>query len=122
MEKFATAQAVRLNAEHHGVTLEVPKDEDVIVARPGYKVTAELEQGLRDHKEELMRDLLREQAMRYLSHNYVKGTDHSVFDEPSKRLNEATANGVPMDEYRAAIREYVMAGVEEYKRVRRERS
>jgi hypothetical protein len=122
---LATPDSVILNAKHHGFTLEVPRDRDVIVVRHVSGETrnppSELAQGIREHKHQLMRDLLLKQAMDYLSKHYVKGADTSVLDEPGLRVSELHSTVNSMEDYRAAIRDYVQAGVNEFRRARNDR-
>jgi hypothetical protein len=115
---FATSADVLKNADHHGVTLRVPRDEDVVVARPASRLTEELKRGIQDHKDALIRDLLFRQAIEYLNERYVRGADLSVLHEPEDALEDVWPPEVPLSEFRAALRKYVEAGLAEYKRVK----
>jgi hypothetical protein len=119
VHNFATAGDVMKNAAHHGVSLGVPKDRDVIVARPKAAVTPELAQGIRQHRDVLMRDVLMRQATQYLEEHHVKGANLSVLDEPSDEVEASYPVDEPMERYRAAIRAYVAAGMAEFRRINR---
>jgi hypothetical protein len=119
---FPTAEHVRNNAAHLGVRLSVPSDRDVVLATPSHRLTGDLRAGIKAHREELMRDLLLKQAVEYLSHRYVDGADMSVLDAPGEKVDEYHhRKDVPFGDFRKAVREYVMAGVNEFRRVRNDR-
>jgi hypothetical protein len=106
------------NAIRCGVTLSVPKDEDVIKAKPKERITEELAMNIKRNKDELMRYLLLQQAFTFLNQHYVKGADLSVLKKPGDRMDKAES----MSEYREAIREYVKAALAEFKRAKQSRS
>jgi hypothetical protein len=112
------AEQIRARARYLGVTLHVPKDRDVIIARPKSSVTPELAQAIRENKDTLMRDVLLHEALHYLNERFVKGADLSVLHAPGERLSAVHADGT-LDEFRKAVREYVEAGLKEFERARR---
>ena len=107
-------------ANRLGVAMEVPRDKDVVTLSPPERVTDELREAIRENKGWVMRNLLVEQAVRYLNENYVKGADITVLYEPGRRMDEAYSLEVPLEQYRQAVREYVRAGMREFRRVRAE--
>jgi hypothetical protein len=119
IHRFATPADVVKNAQHHGVTLYVPKDRDVIVAYPSQRLTEELKQGIREHKPALIRDILVRQAMEYLNQRYVKGADLNVLDEWEAEIDRTYDERIPFPKFREAVRSYVEAGLEEFKRARK---
>ena len=114
--EFEEARQVWKNARHNGLTLRVPKDRDVVIATPKSRVTPELAAGIREHKDELMRQILLDQAMGYLADRYVSGADLSRLRSHERDLEEARDE--PLGNYRQAIRAYVEAGLEEFDRAR----
>jgi hypothetical protein len=118
IHRFATPADVVKNAQHHGVTLYVPKDRDVIVAYPSQRLTEELKQGIREHKPALIRDILMRQAMEYLNQRYVEGADLNVLNGPEDEIERTYPADVPLSEFRKAVRGYVEAGINEFRRVR----
>lgn len=105
-------------ANRLGVEMEVPRDKDVVTLSGGERVTDELREAIRENKGWVMRNLLVEQALHYLNDNYVNGANLSVLHEPSKRIDSLYDLDVPFSQYRQAVREYVQAGMREFRRVR----
>ncbi len=101
-----------------GIRLSATKD-DRISYRPKSKMPGWLLEEIKANKELLLRDLLLRDALRYLAERYIEGANLSVLDASEYRINEAYSSA-SLEEYRAAIREFVKAGLKAYERVERE--
>lgn len=119
--RFVSASDVLANAEHHGIKLYVPPDKDVI-RTDAERIPEELTNGIRAHKDQLIRDLLMQQAVDYLAKRSVSGADMSVLDEPGYRMNMLYESQHPLTEYRKAVRDYVTAGLREIRKARASRA
>jgi TubC N-terminal docking domain len=107
-----------------GVELQVVGE--AIRYRPREAVTSEVQGSLIANKAELLRMLrwdrevayrLLKDALAYLNELYVEAADLSVLEEPEDRIEHAFAEG-NMFALRAAVREYVKAGLTEFRRQR----
>lgn len=105
------ATAIMFAARDLGVVLSATKD-DGISCTPASRLTPELRAAIKANREELIRDVLMADALRYLAERYVEGTDLSALDAQADQLEDAYAAG-DLGAYRAAIREYVKAGLRE---------
>ena len=106
---------VLFRARQLGVELSL--DGENIVARLARRLEHELRTAIRENKEKLVKDLLMRDALRFLNEHYVQGANFSVLDAQENRINEAYY-AAALKEYRAAIREYVKAGIREFRRAR----
>lgn len=93
------------------------RDDDAIGYRPESRMPPKLLASMTAVKDELKKDILMSQALDFLGEKYVPGANLSVLDEPGERVNEAYAESMP--EFREALREYVRAGLREFRRAGR---
>lgn len=122
MPRLDSAENVMKNAAHHGVKLEVPKDENMVYAEPRHKVTRELRLGIQEHKTDLMRLLLMEQAEEFLKHRWHRDGNPAVLEPHREEIEALRVDNAPMDQYRQAVRDYVMAGILESRRAKQARA
>jgi hypothetical protein len=99
------------------LSVELSVDGDNIVARPARRLEPELRTAIRENKENLVKDLLMRDALRYLNEHFVEGANLSALDPHENQINEAYHTAA-LKEYRAAIREYVRTGLREFRRAR----
>jgi hypothetical protein len=97
--------------------VELSLDGDNILARPAGRLDPELRTALRKNKEDVVKDLLMRDALRFLNEHYVEGANLSVLDPHENRINEAYHTAA-LKAYRGAIRDYVRAGLREFRRAR----
>lgn len=109
---------IKRHAGFLGVKLEVPKDRDVVHATPKARVTDDLAESIRSNRDKLMRDLLMEQATRYLAQRWINAASSQVLYDAVKAVDDCP-HDKPYSAYRAAVREYVKAGMTEIARAKR---
>lgn len=103
-------------ARELGVDLSLEGDD--IAAKPASRITPELREAIRTNKELLLKDLLLQDALRYMAERYEPGVNLGVLAPYEDRINELYHHPATLKEYRAEIREYVKAGLREFHRVR----
>jgi hypothetical protein len=99
-------------AKDLGVDLSL--DGGNVLARPSGRLTPELRDAVRENKALLVKDLLMRDALLYLGERYVEGADLSGQDEWEDRINGAYPDG-DQEEFRAAVRGYVKAGLRAFR-------
>lgn len=104
-----------LTARELGVELSLNGGN--IRAHPASRITPELRTAVRENKQTLIKDLLMRDALRFLNEHYIEGANLCVLDLPEDRMNEAY-HTAPLGEFRATVREYVRAGLREFRRAR----
>lgn len=106
---------VMFEARNLGVDLSLEGGN--IAVRPASRITPEFREAIRKNKELLIKDLLLRDALRYMARHYVEDADLSVLHSHEDRISDAY-HTASLKEYRAVIREYVKAGLREFRRVK----
>ena len=117
VHEFATAADVLKNAAHIGVTLSVPQDKDVVRITPKERATEELTNGIRKHRDEIMRIVLYRQAEAWIQERWPAmpadlnvGALRASWDAMNEAWDEDFLT------YRLAVRDYVRTAQKEMRR------
>ncbi|MDP9478431.1 MAG: hypothetical protein M3R38_22575, partial [Actinomycetota bacterium] len=112
-------RGIRLAARALGVRLTVTKD-DGLLCEPASCLTPELREAIRANREDLLYDVLRSNALRYVAvERHVEGADPGAVLDAHADAIDAAYLGRDWPAYRAAIRAFVRAGLREIERAKR---
>ncbi len=106
------ASEILLELRRLGVTLQL-EDENILIINAS-RLTGELRAGIREHKAQLVRDLLLRDALAYLGERAGGQLIPEGLAPFEERVNEAYFDG-DLEEFRAAIREYVGAALRAFR-------